>query len=193
MIVDGHVHITNDPEPARGWPPFSADHLVNLMDEELPFRSGKRIIDHAAVMPMLLPTQRADLTFRQQHQVVIDAVRRYPDRLVGTFMLNPHLGVEKGITEMRRLVNEDGFRMVKLHPTAHAYWPKMRDFTDPVLAAAADLGIPVLIHNGRSTVFDPCVDGAIGRRSPCHNGDPRPLGDSEDRLCRRRHQRCPPL
>ena len=148
MIVDGHVHITNDPEPARGWPPFSADHLVDLMDEELPFRSGKRIIDHAAVMPMLLPTQRADLTFRQQHQVVIDAVRRYPDRLVGTFMLNPHLGVEKGITEMRRLVNEDGFRMVKLHPTAHAYWPKMRDFTDPVLAAAADLGIPVLIHTG---------------------------------------------
>ena len=106
------------------------------------------MIDRAAVMPMLLPTQRPDLTFRERHRTVIDAVHMYPDRLVGTFMLNPHLGVEAGIAELRRLVAEDGFRMVKLHPTAHAYWPKARSFTDPVLDAAAELGIPVLIHTG---------------------------------------------
>ena len=28
----------------------------------------------------------------------------------------------------------------------HAYWPKVRAFTDPVLEAVADLGVPVLIH-----------------------------------------------
>ena len=148
MIVDGHVHITNDPEPARGWPAFTAGRLVALMDEELPIRGRRRVIDRAAVMPMPAATQRPDLSFREQHRVVIDAVREYPDRLVGTFILNPHLGVEAGIAELRRLVAEDRFRMVKLHPTVHAYWPKVRAFTDPVLDVAAELGIPVLIHTG---------------------------------------------
>ena len=148
MIVDGHVHLSDDPEPTRGWPPFTADDLIAIMDEELPIPGGPRVIDRAAVMPMLLPTQRADLSFREQHRPVIEAIRRYPDRLVGTFMLNPHLGVDAGLAELRRLVAEDGFRMVKLHPTAHAYWPKARDFTDPVLEEAALLDIPVLIHTG---------------------------------------------
>ena len=148
MIVDGHVHLSDDPDPTRGWPPFTADDLISIMDEKLPIPGGSRVIDRAAVMPMLGPTQRADLSFREQHRPVIEAVRKYPDRLVGTFMLNPHLGVGAGLAELRRLVAEDGFRMVKLHPTAHAYWPKAREFTDPVLEEAALLDIPVLIHTG---------------------------------------------
>ncbi len=148
MIVDGHVHISDVPEQARGWPAFTADDLVALMDEELPIKGTRRVIDRAAVMPMPIVTQQPGLTFREQHRVVINAVRTYPDRLVGTFMLNPHLGVGEGIKELRRLVAEDRFRMVKLHPTAHGYWPKMRDFTDPILDAAAELRIPVLIHTG---------------------------------------------
>lgn len=148
VIVDGHVHISDDPEPIRGWPPFTAEDLVALMDEELPIPGGPRVIDRAAAMPMLSTTQQVDLSFREQHRTVIEAVRNHPDRIVGTFMLNPHLGVDAGLAELRRLVAEDGFRMVKLHPTAHAYWPKARDFTYPVLAEAARLDIPVLIHTG---------------------------------------------
>ncbi len=148
MIVDGHVHISNEPEPARGWPAFTADDLIALMDEKVPIKGTERVIDRAAVMPMPLVTQRPDLTFREQHRAVIEAVRKHPGRLVGTFMLNPHLGVDRGVRELRRLVEEEGFRMVKLHPTAHGYWPKMRNFTDPVLDAAAELRIPVLIHTG---------------------------------------------
>ncbi len=87
MIVDGHVHLSDDPEPARGWPPFTADDLIAIMDEELPVPDGPRVIDRAAVMPMLGPTQRADLSFREQHRPVIEAVRKYPDRLVGTSIL----------------------------------------------------------------------------------------------------------
>ena len=79
MIVDGHVHLSDDPEPARGWPPFTADDLIAIMDEELPIPGGPRVIDRAAVMPMLGPTQRADLSFREQHRPVIEAVREYPD------------------------------------------------------------------------------------------------------------------
>ncbi len=64
------------------------------MDEELPIPGDPRVIDRAAVMPMLGPTERAGLSFREQYRPAIEAVRKYPDRLVGTFMLNPHQGVD---------------------------------------------------------------------------------------------------
>src|SRR5690606_26583112 len=114
MIVDGHVHITDVPEPVWGWQPFTADDLIALMDQEMPVRGQPRPIDRAAVMPALGTTTRHELTFREQHETVIQAVRKYPDRLVGTFVLNPRLGVEAGIEELRRLVAEERFRMIKL-------------------------------------------------------------------------------
>ena len=50
---------------------------------------------------------------------------------------------------MKRLVNEDGFRGLKLYPTYQQYFlndPRIY----PIYRTAQDLGIPVLIHTGSS-------------------------------------------
>lgn len=64
--------------------------------------------------------------------------------------INPHLHTDLG-DELRRKVEGQGFRGVKLYPTYQHYYlndPRMY----PLYQAAQDLEIPVLIHTG-SSVF----------------------------------------
>jgi uncharacterized protein len=170
MIIDGHVHITDVPEPVWGWPPFTGDDLIALMDEPIPLGlgAGQDVgrVDKAVVMPALGVTTNPELSFREQHAVVLDAVRRYPDRLVGNFVFNVRLGVEKGLEELRKLVREDGFSMVKLHPTMHNFWPGARDLTYPVMEEAASLGIPVLVHTGEPPYSVPALVEPVARDHP---------------------------
>jgi predicted TIM-barrel fold metal-dependent hydrolase len=71
-------------------------------------------------------------------------------RLIPFCDLNPHLYTDLG-TEVRRKVEVEGFRGVKLYPTyQHYYLNDPRIY--PLYQAAQELGIPVLIHTG-SSVF----------------------------------------
>src|SRR5262249_23923642 len=38
MIIDGHVHITDIPEPVWEWLPFTGDDLIALMNQAMPVR-----------------------------------------------------------------------------------------------------------------------------------------------------------
>lgn len=166
MILDGHFHISDVGDPVWGWPPFTADDLLAVMDLEMPVLGRSRRIDWGAVMPALGTTTRFELSFREQHQNVIDAVRKYPDRLVGTFVLNPRLGVQAGVEELRRLVEEGSFRMVKLHPTMHQYQLKTADLVGPILEEAAALDIPVLIHMGEPPYSVPSLVEPVALSHP---------------------------
>ena len=65
--------------------------------------------------------------------------------------LNPHLHTDLGY-ELRRKVNDQGFRGVKLYPTyQHYYLNDPRIY--PLYQAARELDVPVLIHTG-SSVFN---------------------------------------
>jgi predicted TIM-barrel fold metal-dependent hydrolase len=71
-------------------------------------------------------------------------------RLIPFCDVNPGLYARPG-EELRRLVEKDGFRGLKLYPTyQHFYLNESRIY--PIYQAAQDLGIPVLIHTG-SSVF----------------------------------------
>jgi predicted TIM-barrel fold metal-dependent hydrolase len=62
--------------------------------------------------------------------------------------LNPHLFTDLG-AELRRKVEEEGFRGLKLYPTYQHYFlndPRVY----PLYEAAQELDIPVLIHTGSS-------------------------------------------
>ena len=83
MIVDGHVHI-GGLDPFWGKAPFDGDDLISLMDEPIMVLGEQRRIDRAVVMPRIGVTTLADRSFAEQHDVVIKAVAKYPDRLSGT-------------------------------------------------------------------------------------------------------------
>ena len=149
MIIDFHNHIYNEEEPAWSFDVCPAETLIKSMDGPY-LQDGEPInVVKAVVQPTPGITIVPHLSFREQDQYVIDSVRAHPDRLIGAMMLNPQKGVADGCAELRTLVREEGFKMVKMHPNFHTYFPnKAKHLSYPILEEARKLGISVMIHTG---------------------------------------------
>jgi len=170
MIIEGHAHITDIPEPVWSWPPYPGDRLVKDMDGPFAIAGKKRRIDKAVVMPALGVTTLGHWDYYQQHYHVIESVKKYPDRLIGNMVVNPRLDVKRAPEVLRDLVKNYGFRMVKLHPTLHHYWPnKSMHLVAPVLEEAISLNIPVLIHTGEPPYSVPSLMAKIAESFPRAN------------------------
>lgn len=77
--------------------------------------------------------------------------------------LNPHLPGEAA--KLRRLVIDEGFMGVKLHPVLHAFAPD-RPLLDPIMAAAEELRVPVLVHTGHPMHATPWQAAGLAKRWP---------------------------
>lgn len=80
---------------------------------------------------------------------VVEAVRRYPDRLIGVASVNPWSadGVMPAVHELRALVGEYGFKGLKLEPFILDKAPTEAQWY-PLYTACADLDITVQIQVG---------------------------------------------
>ena len=117
-------------------------------------------IDYACILAELSHVTTGVCTNEQ-----VRAFCKGRSRLIPFCDINPHLHTDLG-SELRRKVEEEGFRGVKLYPTyQHYYLNDARMY--PLYSVAQDLGIPVLIHTG-SSVF---------KGSRLKYGDPLHLDD----------------
>jgi hypothetical protein len=64
--------------------------------------------------------------------------------------IDPHTG-EAGAAEVRRLVDEYGFRGFKFHPNMQAFFPN-DPAVYPIYEAMAETGLPVVFHTGHTGV-----------------------------------------
>lgn len=80
---------------------------------------------------------------------VIDAVSRYPDRLIGVACVNPWSvdGVMPAVRELRRLVSEYGFKGLKLEPFILDKDPTEAQWY-PLYAACVELDLTVQVQVG---------------------------------------------
>lgn len=80
---------------------------------------------------------------------VVQAVQRYPDRLIGVASVNPWSvdGVMPAVHELRRLVTEHGFRGLKLEPFILDKLPTEAQWY-PLYAACVELDITLQIQVG---------------------------------------------
>ncbi|MBI4320321.1 MAG: amidohydrolase [Chloroflexi bacterium] len=148
-IIDNHVHISDIPDPAWNAPPFLAEQLLRLMDGPYMVAGEARHVGIAVAQPGPGISIKPGWDHQQIHEYIVKAVRQFPDRIIGCMMINPHLGLEQAFAELEHLVKDEGFRMIKMHPTFHHYWPnKSKHLTYPIMEQARRLGIPVMIHTG---------------------------------------------
>lgn len=120
--IDAHSHVGY----FGGWSnvAITADELVEQMDE---YNVEKTIVS----------------TFPIDES--IEAVDKYPDRLIGAAWINPM--DPEALETIRDAVVNHGFKAIKLHPLAQSYLPN-DECVFPVAELARELNIPLMIHTG---------------------------------------------
>ena len=184
LVIDGHRHISH-PEGD-----FSADSLIAEMDR---LGIDKTVILPGGDVPKvktkkwseedsraLAEIQEATANYlnkgivgnrikklqseRVDHNVVINALHKYPTRLVGVYMINPWLGKpEREVAE--KAIRGEGFRGLKLHPEGNAF-PADHEVVDPVLKLARRLGVPVMFHTSFGLGTEPARVAKVAARFP---------------------------
>ncbi len=117
--IDSHLHVwAHDPEkypyrPGGGEPSArgDAEFLIELQTEA--DISGALIVQ--------------PIFHGFDHRYVTDTLQQWPDRFVGMALVNPASG--DPVAELRKLVEEDGYRGVRLNP---ALWPDGEAMDGPI-------------------------------------------------------------
>ena len=142
-IIDAHTHIGN----FGSWARFDFD-LARLKEQMAEFDIEKTLLTGAGF---------------HDNKSVIDAFQKEPDLIVPVAWVKPGGAAE--LAEIRRLVEREGFRAIKLHPLFDAYCAD-DTFVDPVLDLAEELtsasdAVPVKNRNSSSLQFVLRINDAI--------------------------------
>ncbi|HIC87933.1 MAG TPA: hypothetical protein EYP04_00800 [Anaerolineae bacterium] len=141
IILDGHAHLGE-------WPGFfinkpDAGSMVEVMD---------RIGVQAAIV-----SANAALSSNPEYgnQMVLQAVRDYPGRILGYVVANPHYA-EDMAESLNRYLDEPGMVGIKLHPECHDDYPLLGPRYELAWAIATERHVPVLFHTyfGGDTLED---------------------------------------
>lgn len=135
-LFDAHCHLGHALHATRS---CSVEQMLESMETH-----G---IDRALLIPY--PVVRDE---KVEHDLIGDAVRRYPKQFCGTVCLDPYQPHEQLRDEMRRCVEELGFRALKLQPQYHGLDP-MGAAAVPYWEAAVEHKLPVVVHTGTGAPF----------------------------------------
>ncbi|HBY97692.1 MAG: amidohydrolase family protein [Ardenticatenaceae bacterium] len=175
-IIDCITHISRTPDNVVGWGPrFLAEDLIAQLDADRRVLGEPARIDKAVVFPALgdtVPTSK--LSFEEQHEYVAESVATYSDRLIGGIVMHARLWNDRIAAQLEKMVREQNFRMIYIHPSLHNYWLPVGDASVAMAAgaqqqlyevfeAARVLKIPALIHTGEPPYGLPAtVDSVAG-------------------------------
>jgi predicted TIM-barrel fold metal-dependent hydrolase len=134
LIIDAHVHIG----------PLREFHIPSDAPEGV-IKSMDTIGIDKAVVSSLLAIQS---DYKLGNNMVAEAIRKYPGRIVGYAVANPHFkeGIE---AELKRCFDELKMSAIKIHPAWHEYPPDGGNYR-PVWEFAKKRRGVVLAHTGGS-------------------------------------------
>jgi len=122
MTIDSHTHLGSFPMFSVS---LNADEMVSIMNQ---YDIRKSVVS-------ALP-----------NELTLNAVKQYPDKLVGLVWINPYDG-DKAVKNIDTALNRWGFKGIKMHPLLDAYLPD-QEIVHPTMDQARKYKIPVLFHCG---------------------------------------------
>mgnify|MGYP001579737084 FL=1 len=155
-VVDFHIHCYDFPIEA---PPS----FVEFMDREMARAYGsfarfveryttgaayETVLDEAGVDYGVILAELAPITSAIASNETVERLCKGHPRLIPFASINPYL-VGNPARELEQLVQERGFRGLKLYPTYSYFYPN-DPMLYPMYAKAQELGIPVKWHTGTS-------------------------------------------
>lgn len=134
FILDAHTHIGASYLTCyftdKRW---TAEDLIREMD-----RCG---VDMACVSGGGLPHE-----IKTMNERTLEAVTRYPNRLIGFVRLNPKFS--DVLEDLDYYIRDRGFKGIKLHPNQDGYCLLKEPVLNLIFERAAKYKVPVLIHSG---------------------------------------------
>lgn len=130
MIIDAHTHLGKIRYTSiiEG----DADMIVNLADE-------------AGINKLCASSTKAlSYDLHEGNRDVIEATKRYPNRILGYVVANPRYG-EEVVEEFERYVRVHGMIGLKMHSHSHMYEAD-DPIVYPLMEKATQLRVPVLFH-----------------------------------------------
>ena len=132
--IDAHMHVSGGGQRFLG---CDVDSVINAAD-----RLG--IDQLACSIPITGGRWATPDEVRACNDGMLEAMRRYPKRILGYCFLNPGYGRE-AVEELERCVVREGMTGVKLY---NQY--KINDpVTFPLIERTIELGVPILVHAAR--------------------------------------------
>lgn len=135
-IFDTHTHIGYGLHHGRR---YSAESLLTAMD--------KHGVDRSVVIPFPVVED-----YRATHDEIGSAIKAQPERLVGTACIYPYIGADKFRDEVKRCVEEFGFRALKLQPQFQPLDPLLTR-GDFLYETAMEFDLPLIIHTGTGAPY----------------------------------------
>lgn len=175
-IIDSHAHIIPQREPVWGWGPnFTVDRLLEMMDRDYEVLGEIKHVEKAIVMTGLGLTSVEHRSMAEAHQYALASVKANRDRLYLNPVINPRAYVPDELYQIRDWKDEYNVRMLKLHPSMHNYYlptysPFPADVSKkmiyPVFELAAELNVPIMLHQGETPYSIPCQIAPVAEAFP---------------------------
>ena len=132
MSIDADCHISARPAPGQ----LGADDLVRLLDA-----TG---VDRAVAWPMVSYTRE----MAGDNRAIYEGARAHPDRIIPFGGVNPRLGLQEAMTELRRCIQEYGMRGIKLNGARDGYAIDDPRLSLPLVDSIAEAGLVLAFHCG---------------------------------------------
>ncbi len=151
MIIDAHNHV-GGPDKGDG---------AKQVPEEIIANMDKAGIDKAVIFPF--NEINPGVSFSLANDYIAEAVKKYPDRLIGFARLDPNYG-EKALAELERAINRLELKGVKLHPSSQKF-SLDNPYVPQILKKATELNVPVVFDSGKP-VSQPSAFGKLAELVP---------------------------
>ncbi|MBI4278222.1 MAG: amidohydrolase [Armatimonadetes bacterium] len=150
MIIDAHAHLGPSFATRPAFlPAVKPEEVIAILD-----RSG---IDRACVFAAAWEgPEFTDPYYERGNEAVAEAVRRYPDRLIGYCRVDPNW-TRQAVREMERGRRDFGFRGLKLHPLWEHFWSSNLKILRPVFELCREYRWPVFFHAGYYPTCQPAL------------------------------------
>jgi len=153
VIVDVHVHLVHDVDDIR--PGIGGLQTPEMLLE---------VMDRLGIQTSVVFGVPGVWDHARENELVYEAACRYPNRLVPVGLVNPRRG-QRAVEEARRCVTALGCKAIKVRPDSHCVPANCRPM-HALLDECASLGVPLLVHSGRTHWSHPLTIGDLARDHP---------------------------
>lgn len=130
MILDFHAHLDRDPITKE----YDVTGLLQDME--------KNKIDIRVISTFY------GASISSANDKIIELVHQYPDRLIGSAVINPKL--DDAVDEVRRIADYDEIKMLEFNSLEHGYRPEKFAYNiDPILEICEEKGLIVKVFTGQ--------------------------------------------